>query len=219
MTRWNPSGLSNNCGFCAISYALEMQNGTLLSADDLYERTLERLHIERKGNEDPVPRMLVFPEVGLDGMRVSVQYAELEGRGRGLSDYTIWSVAENAGLRLESGDKDMLRALMEFAERSQARWTLDDFVRARAERPGLAVRPPMAAVKKHVEDSLKGNSIIGSKSRGYSGTGHFMNMSFSPQGEWKLFDPQIGTPFDGKNLKRVLGQIDLFERVRSAPRN
>ncbi len=206
-TRWNPSGLTTNCGFCSISYALEQQKGILVDADRLYIQTLQRLGIERRGAVDPIPRMLIFPEWKLDQVAPRGEYHELEGRGRGPADYTIWSVAHDVGLGLKSGDKTLLNSLVEFAARSTPRWTLDDFIRARMNRPELAGKASFTSMKIHVENSLKGNSIIGS----IKGQ-HFVNLHLT-SGEFKVFDAQKGVSYDGPRIKAQLGPLDLFERV------
>jgi hypothetical protein len=207
-TRWNPSGLKTNCGFCAISYALEQQKGKLVHADELYEQTLQRLGVVRQGNADPIPRMLIFPGLNLDETRIRVEYHELEGRGRGPADYTIWSVAQHAGLELKGGAKDLLNSLVQFGAESKPGWKLDDFIRARMNRSELAGRATFANMKNYVENNLRGNSIIGSiKAQ------HFVNMAFGSAGEWRVFDAQKGVPYDGRHIKTELGSLDLFERV------
>ncbi len=210
-TRWNPSGWTSNCGFCSISYALELQKNVLLNADQLYEQTLERLGIVRQGNHDPIPRLLIFPGLNLDEARIRVEYHELEGRGRGAADYTIWSVARSAGLELKSGDKNMLNGLVKFAAEARPGWKLDDFVNAWMSRPGLPGTATFTAMKRHVEQNLKGVSIIGSIPRQ-----HFVNMHFSPSGEWKVFDAQRGQSYDGRRIKAELASLDLFERVSTS---
>jgi hypothetical protein len=139
---------------------------------------------------------------------IRIEYHELEGRGRGPSDYTIWSVAHLAGLDLKSGDKVFLNSLMEFAAHSAPQLKLDDFVQARMDHPELAGRASFASMKTHVESSLKGNSIIGSIARK-----HFVNLSISPSGELKVFDAQKGVSYDGRHMKAEFDRLDLFERV------
>jgi len=207
-TRWNPGGLKTNCGFCSISYALEQQKGRLVTADELYEQTLQRLGVTREGDGDPIPRMLIFPVLNLDAIKIRAGYEKLGGWGRGASDYTIWSVARHVGWELKTGAKDLLNSLVQFAAESKSGWRLDDFVRARMNRPGMAARTTFANMKSYVERDLKGNSIIGSINKH-----HFVNMSFSPAGEWKVFDAQKGMPYDGRRIKAELGSLDLFERV------
>ena len=208
-TRWNPSGLNSNCGFCSISYALEQQKGFLITADQLYDQTLERLHIPRNGNQIPLPYALIFPVAGQAQPPIPVHYQALEGHGMGAADYTIWSVARHAGLELKAGDKTLLNHLVEFAAQKHTPWRLDDFITARMSIPALAARgATFANMKRHVETSLNGNSIIGSiKAQ------HFVNMSFNPAGEWTVFDAQSGLRYDGKLLKAKMISLDLFERV------
>ncbi|MDR3772520.1 MAG: hypothetical protein P4L26_04175 [Terracidiphilus sp.] len=203
--------MKTNCGFCAISYALEQQKGKLVTADELYEQTLQRLGVVRQGNGDPIPRMLIFPGLNLDQAKIRVEYHELEGRGRGPADYTIWSVAQHAGLELKSGAKDLLNSLVQFGAESKPGWRLDDFVRVRMNRPELAGRATFASMKNYVETNLKGNSIVGSIH-----AQHFVNMAFSSAGEWKVFDAQKGLAYDGRRIRAELRSLDLFERVSTA---
>jgi hypothetical protein len=141
--------------------------------------------------------MLIFPGLNLDEAKIRVQYHELEGKGRGPADYTIWSVAQHAGLELKSGAKDLLNSLVRFGAENKPGWRLDDFVRARMNRPELAGRASFANMKNYVENTLKGNSIIGSiKAQ------HFVNMSFNSAGEWKVYDAQKGMPMKGDGLKQ-----------------
>jgi hypothetical protein len=207
-TRWNPSGLTTNCGFCAVSYALEQQKGKLIDADELYVQTLQRLGIDKQKDRDPIPRSLIFPGAKVNEAAIRSEYHELEDRGRGPADYTIWSVAHHAGLDLKGGDKLLLNSLVEFAAISAPRWKLDDFVTARMSRPDLTGRASFTTMKSHVENSLKGNSIIGSIARK-----HFVNLSISPLGELKVFDAQRGMSYDGRRIKAEFDRLDLFERV------
>jgi len=206
-TPWNPSGLTTNCGFCAIAYALELQTGRPHNADELYLKTLQDLGLERKDNKDPIPRMLIFPQWNLDQIQATHQYDALLGGRYSLADYTITAVASRLGLNSLTGDKQMVNALMEFATRAHGPWTLDDFVKARTERPGLSAKPSFALMKKTVESSLKGDAIIGS-----TDGKHFMTMSFDDQLRWKLFDPQNNRHYDGLRAKALLTSVALVER-------
>jgi hypothetical protein len=198
-TRWNPSGLKTNCGFCAISYALEKQKGILVDADRLYAETLQRLEIQ-----SPLPHMLMFPEPGLDERPIRTGYEGLDGRGRSPADYSLWSVAHDAGLELKSGDRDLLNSLMKFASDKGAGWSLDEFVRKR--KTGRTAT--LDQLKQYVRDSLKGHSIIGS----IKGQ-HFMNLEYNSTTGLKAFDPQIGVACEIPQVKNRLGVLDLFERV------
>jgi len=207
-TKWNPNGLGTNCGFCAISYALEQQNGNFVkNADELYDETLAFLGIEKLANNgDPLPRMLVFSQPNLDQITPSVEYSAIRPPHT-LSDYTIEAVAGREALELKPGDKYVANALLLYATRAFGKWTLDDFIQARSQRPGLRVQPSFATMKKTVEDGLRGNAIIGGKDGK-----HFLNMSFDHNNQWKLFDPQSGRDADGLRAKALLGEINLFER-------
>lgn len=103
-TLYNPRGDETNCGFCAVSYALERlklalpgKNVKWSNADDLYDRKLKRLRFtpdEAKG----FPRELIFPEQNWSGIPARGQYAALTHGTRALSDYTITKVASDEGL-------------------------------------------------------------------------------------------------------------------------
>ncbi len=78
-SRYNPSNRTDNCGFCAIAYALYVQKHIEVNADQLYEQTLKRLGLTRHASEDPIPRMLIFPEPLLDSAAVRTDYRALSG--------------------------------------------------------------------------------------------------------------------------------------------
>lgn len=206
MSMWNPRGVEDNCGFCAISYALQQQKGIFLNADQLYDQTMEKFHIEKRGNESPVPRTLIFPEPGLSETKWPETYRAFQGTMYTPAQYTIRSVGEEFGLEFHPGDKDLVNALIKFAFDARAGWTLDDFVKDRAQRPGA--RAPFAAQKAYIERELKGNWVIGSKA-----AKHYVNMSFTPGGKWELFDAQIGMSYDGKGMRAKMPSLELFDRV------
>jgi hypothetical protein len=104
---FNPSKLKTNCGFCSISRALFVTKAIQIDADELYLQTLSRLGIQREGDHDPIPRMLIFPEAGLDTMTPTVEYQALKDGVHGLSSYTITSVAEANDLRFDLSAKDV----------------------------------------------------------------------------------------------------------------
>ena len=211
MTRWNPRGLEDNCGFCAISYALQQLGKPPQNADELYTEMMRRFGIVVAGNRDPVPRTLIFPKPDLDGSPWPVEYEELGARGISPSQYTIRSAASTFGLKLEGGDRDLVNALIEFAYGARPGWKLDDFVHHRMQRPGLAGKANFAAHKSHIERQLSGNWIIGS-----TDAKHYVNMSFTPAGEWKVIDAQSGATYDGRSLKARMGSLALFDRVVAA---
>jgi hypothetical protein len=219
VTRWNPRALADNCGFCAISYALERsyalepEKETFKNADQLYEFTLERLGIERHGNVDPVPRALLFPVKGDHGrMNLPVGYEALNGGAIGPNDYTVVSVAEHAGLKLEPGARDILNAFLKFAAQSRPPLKLDAFVKARMNIPALAGKASFLSMKVHMEKELMGNSIVGSTDRK-----HFVNLNVGPTGTTTIFDAQIGSEYDGSRVLATLREIALFERVYPRP--
>jgi len=206
MSAWNPNNRSDNCGFCAISYALQLQKGVFLDADQLYNRMMEKFHIPREGNESPVPRTLIFPAPNLSDVQWRDSYRAFQDTMYTPAQYTIRSVAEEFGLDLQPGDKDLVNALISYAYNAPPGWKFDDFVRQRSQRAGAAAG--FTAQKSYMERQLKGNWIIGSKD-----AIHYVNMSFTPAGEWKVFDPQIGVPYDGKGLMAKMPSLDLFDRV------
>lgn len=206
MSRWNPSKLKDNCGYCAISYALE-QKGIILDADGLYNQLMDDFDIDRRTRATPVPRTLIFPkQIDLDKTPWPPNYEELQAKGHTPSDYTIRSVALHFKLHLSGEDKQVVNSLVEYAaDFAKAGWKRDDFVRYRLQRLGKA---NSASEKDKIEKSLKGNFILGS-----TDAKHYVNMSFSPTGEWRVFDPQDGVLYEPHHVKVKLGIIALFDRA------
>jgi hypothetical protein len=206
MSRWNPRNLSENCGFCAVSYALEQQKGIFIDADQLYSKMMEKFGFERQGGESPVPRTLIFPDPNLSDMKWTDAYSAFRDTMYTPAQYTVRSVAEEVSLDLKPGDRAVVNALIKFAYDAAPGWRFDDFVRQRSQRPGVTAG--FGAQKQYMEAQLKGNWVIGSKE-----AKHYVNMSFTPAGEWKVFDAQIGVAYDGKGMKAKMPSLDLFDRV------
>lgn len=214
-TDYNPNGLKDNCGFCAISRGLQLQNhGVLINADELYEQTLQRLNLERQGGTDPVPRQLIFPEPDWSQVTVRTSYSVLVEGTRTLSDYTITQVAhasykgkrqERYRLRFDLGNRELLS---DFIKEKAARpsTTLRDFAQKRWNYlKSQGKRPSIQGVEGYVANQLVGHSIIGSKSRD-----HFINAEIDPSGTVKGFDAQDGRLYDGKGLLDRLESVDLY---------
>jgi hypothetical protein len=145
-------------------------------------------------------------------MNLPVAYQALQGRAVGPNNYTIASVAEYAGLRLESGNRTMLNAMLKFGTQSRPPLTLEGFVTTRMEVPELAAKSNFKTMKAFVEKELTGTSIVGS----VDGK-HFVNLIVSSTGTATIFDPQIGSEYDARHCLTQLGEIALLERVYVRP--
>jgi hypothetical protein len=209
-TPYNPEGRTDNCGFCAIAHGLCLQNAAaVVTADQLYSDTLERLGLEREGNRDPIPRQLIFPEPMLHSIPVSVAYDALSERTLGLSSYTITAVAEASGLRFNpAGDLDLVRQFVQGFS-NHGRWSIHEFVEARLDfLRSQGKNPNPRSLERHVLGGLVGHSIMGSKTKD-----HFLNAHIDGSGFVQGFDAQDGTRHDGRGLMRRLGSVDLFMRL------
>ncbi len=231
-TLYNPRGDETNCGFCAVSYALERlklalpgKNVKWSNADDLYDRKLKRLRFtpdEAKG----FPRELIFPEQNWSGIPARGQYAALTHGTRALSDYTITKVASDEGLvyggqGLLAGGRPLTQSeilgdnaahfFAWYMENGVGRWKFDDFMKLRLnfledrfERTGGNF--DRAGAQMAITKALAGDSIVGSKK-----TNHFMNVSIDPvDSHVDVYDPQTGDHFDGKGLQGRLREVNLF---------
>ena len=211
--RYNPSNLTTNCGFCAIAHALFVQKGTVVDADQLYLRTLNRLGLTRQGDRDPIPRMLIFPEPSMDGIPLTVDYSALAERGHGPSSYTITAVAlaNNLNFQLSSSDLTLQRQFFDFySGRGPGKWAVTDFEQMRLNwLRGKGLNPPLEVVKRHIREELGGHSILGSKT-----VNHFINVEIDPSGQIKAFDAQDGNLYDGRRLHERLRTVDLFMHLR-----
>jgi hypothetical protein len=210
-TDYNPDGRKDNCGFCAIAHGLHLQKASvLLTADQLYDQTLQRLNLEREGGNDPIPRQLIFPEATWSSVAVRANYSALSERTRALSDYTITAVAEASGLRFRNGNLDLVRDFMkDFSTIGSHPSSLKDFVQARWNYlQSQGKNPKIQSVERYVTGELVGHSIMGSKSKG-----HFINAEIDPSGAVKGFDAQDGSRYDGKGLLQRLNSVDLFMRL------
>jgi len=205
-TPYNPGGSKTNCGFCAIAHGLFVQQGVRVTADELYERTLTRLNLTRPGGRDPLPHMLIFPDAMLDLVPPSAEYSAL--RSRGLSSYSITSVARDCGLRFTAGvrDLDLPRQFFDFSANLTGDWTLESFVEQRREFLEEGGRAPnLEALRRHIANALGGHSILGSKT-----SNHYINVHIDPSGHVTAYDAQDGNFYDGRGLNRRLMSVDLF---------
>ncbi len=202
---YNPGNREDNCGFCAIAYALHVQRHVETDADRLYLQTLERLGLQRQGGRDPVPRLLIFPDPMLDSARVREEYSALLGGTLGLSSYTITSVAEANGLRFRAKitDLDLPRQFMAFYRTMNARiWNIRDFEQMRLNYlRSRSLNPAPEALRKHIAGELGGHSIFGSKE-----SKHYINVFIDMErtGRIEAYDAQ-----DGLRLASRLGSVDL----------
>jgi hypothetical protein len=208
-TPYNPGDSKDNCGFCAIAHGLYLQNpAVVVTADQLYLDTLQRLGLTREENKDPIPRMLIFPEPMLDSKRVSVAYDALLHRAHGLSSYTITSVAEATDLRFKgANDLSLVRQFMQgFSNKT---WTMKDFLQVRWDiLKSQGRNPSFQGLERQIAGELVGHSIVGSKTKN-----HFINVHIDPSGSITAFDAQDGNRYDGRGLNYRLGTVDLFMRL------
>jgi len=211
-TIYNPSDLKTNCGFCSIARGLHVQQHKLIDADKLYEATLKRLEIPRAAR-DPLPRLLIFPEVSFDGVAISGTYSALAGRRHGLADYTITSVAEHNKLVGKASITDLLlpRQFMQFyANREHGTWSLRDFEEMRLDwLRDKGLNPTPESVRSYITKELHGHSIMGSKK-----TNHFINVHIDKAGIVTAYDAQDGSNYDGKGLNARLVTVDFFMLLR-----
>jgi hypothetical protein len=211
-TLYNPTGLTTNCGFCAIAHALSLQ-GITTDADKLYLQTLERLGIPRQGNTDPIPRQLIFPDPLMDGVPVRVEYTALAERGHDPSSYTITSVASANNLRYDLNNRDLSlqRQFFDFCARTgRGAWNINDFVQSRLTWLQVQGQNPSAdGVRRHLLAQLSGHSIIGSKT-----VNHFITMQVDTSGKISAYDPQDGRQYDGASLHTRMRTLDLVLRLR-----
>jgi hypothetical protein len=166
-SQYNPSNRTDNCGFCAIAYALHWQKHIVVDADRLYLQTFERLGLTRDAGKDPIPRMLIFPDPMLDPTPVRTDYSALSGSAHGLSSYTITSVAEASGLRFHAKIKDLelsRQFMMCYSNMQPSTWTIRDFEQMRLNfLRSRGLNPKLEDVKKYIANELGGQSILGSK--------------------------------------------------------
>ena len=137
-----------------------------------------------EGGRDPISRQLIFPRRDLDEMRAHNTYQALSDRGRGLSSYTISSVAAQNGLRFTEHVKglDLPRQFIRFyVESGGGRVTFREFLEWRLELlREQNLKPNPVALQRLVESELGGQSIIGSTQ-----SNHFINMEIDPVGSLK----------------------------------
>jgi hypothetical protein len=208
---YNPSNRRDNCGFCAIAYALHLQKNIVVDADQLYLQALESLGLARNAGQDPIPRMLIFPEPMLDSAAVRTDYSALSSGVHGLSSYTITSVAQASGLRFQAKikDLDLPRQFMQcYSNMGPGTWTIRDFEQMRLNFLRSQGRNPTSeGVKRQIAESLGGHSIVGSKV-----INHFINIHIDVDrsGHIEAFDPQDGSKYDGRGLNSRLRRIDLL---------
>jgi hypothetical protein len=213
-TLYNPSNLTTNCGFCCIAHALFLQ-GKKTDADILYLETLERLGLTRVGDQDPIPRQLIFPDPLIDGIPLSAEYQALAERGHGPSSYTITAVASanNLQYQLQNRDLTLPRQFFEFYSRTgPGNWNIADFIAMRmnwlrTQRGNAA--PPEASVRRYILDSIGGHSILGSKT-----VNHFINVHIDNSGHIRAYDAQDGREYSGSGLHARLRTVDLLMHLR-----
>jgi hypothetical protein len=213
---YNPNNRTDNCGFCAISYALHVQKHIDVDADALYLQTLARLGLAYTAGKDPIPRMLIFPAPRLEETAaVRTEYSALEGGVHGLSSYTITSVAEDFGLRFQPSITalELPRQFMaHYSTRTPGIWNIRDFEEKHLDYlKSRGLNPKLEDVRKYIAKELGGHSILGSKTRK-----HYMNVfiDIDRTGKIEAFDAQDGLKYDGRGLNSRLGSVDLVMHLQ-----
>jgi hypothetical protein len=203
---YNGTGRLDNCGFCAISYGLHLQQRKQVDAEKLFRETMARLKIE-----GDFPWTLLFNEANLDQIPTPTHRTILSTGTRSPHQYTIQHVATESGLKYDNGFPEYL---WQYAQIYNA------FDYTKALQQMATVRHNNALDAGRIEDNpdtfyrdvttkLMGDAIVGSI------TGrHFLNVRISPSGLMEGFDPQVNEPFPGRDLLlRVRGPISLFMRL------
>lgn len=218
-TPYNPSGLATNCGYCSISRALARQGGEgaeIINADQLYLRTLEDLGLPLDTANDPVSRMLAFPDrLGFEGAKSRPGYEALfSGEGNRMSDYTITQVAQARGLNVTPANETLDLWSRYFSG------PLDEVTAARLEALEEAGRtgftyPQLEASIARQRALLPGDYIIGSTSNQ-----HFMNLTITAEGRLIAEDVQVAgalgpfRTYEGlADIEGRMGKIDFMLRV------
>jgi len=210
-TPYNPTGREDNCGFCAISYGLYLQNRSVVDADQLYLATIERLGLTREGNHDPIPRMLIFPDLKLPGGTPSTAYSALSGV-LGLNSYTVTDVADHLNLRFTYSRMDVMlpNQFLAYQSESGNRGSLSDFTRTRLDfLRSKGGNPSLDAVRRQIVNAIAGHSIIGSED-----ASHFINAHIDPGGYLMGYDAQNDKRYDAKGLRERIGTVALFMHLR-----
>ena len=205
----NPSGLRTNCGYCAISRGLLIQQGVSIDADQLYVQTLKRLRLPTDEPADPIPRTLVFPDAHSD-LKVRTSHGALTASNIDGSRYTITSVASDCGLNWSVGTTGLLTQFV-------ANYSLVDHTQVFERVSNLRYESALESGRfpgsfdsfnSRIARELIGDAIIGSRS-----DQHFLNVTISRSGHMEFFDPQEGKRYDGRDLRYKAMNIDLFMRV------
>lgn len=222
-TAYNPRGLRDNCGYCSISKALELQGKqkTFRDADQLYHETVERLGVSTAGNPVPISRQLIFPDSQLGSLRPRPGYEVLGERGRSLDDYAVTSVASSFKLEFRQHTKNASQVrqgsaflpeqfVRFYAKHGPSHWDVREFLEMRLDFLAEQGRnPSMQGLRTNLESELVGNAIIGSKD-----SNHYMTMQIDPDFHVIGVDPQDGATYGGAGLLERLQSIDLFMHLK-----
>lgn len=210
-TDYNPTERGDNCGFCAISYGLYLQKPPVVDADKLYLAMIEYMGLAREGNQDPIPRMLIFPDLSLPQGIPPTAYSVLSGV-LSLSSYTIIAVAEHFGLRFiySRAAVALPNQFFTYQVEKGGRGSLNDFMKTRLEfLRAQGANPSADSVRKQVSNELVGDSIVGSQD-----ARHFINLRIDPAGYITGYDAQDGNRYDARGLRSRIGSVALFMRLR-----
>ncbi len=216
--RYNPCGLSDNCGYVALSKALEYQfpQLTFRNADDLYIATRNELKLTK---DDQLSYQLVFPQ-DLSKATPRAGYEPLFTNGRDISQYTIANVATKSGLDFKfSSDviTDWNKIYGQGKSINQAAKNRFQILEKDFELFPTSTTPTFNKALAGIElqsQNLSGSYVIGS-SRG----GHFMNLEIK-NGDFKAFDFQVYPPRvynSPEALKKAMGgyDTDFFMKIRN----
>lgn len=215
---FNPQHRLDNCGYCSIAAAMDVQGLGSKDADQLYADTIGRLGLTIENGRDPVSRQLIFPEPELSKQKLRPGYFALEG-AIGLDNYTITSVADNFKLNYRPSSKgqdpsseflpeDFVKF---YAERESGNWNINHFIEFRRERNEEQNRivPSVAQLRHYLTMSLMGDSIVGAKR-----IAHFLTMRVNPNFEVSAWDPQDRKSYDAKGLLHRMGSVDLVMHLK-----
>ena len=224
-TKYNPECRGNNCGFTAISRALEQHRPDIpfKSAEVLYAETRSRLKVDPGAM---LSHELVFPQHSYDGLKSRRGYEPMFEGTRSIGQYTVPAVARASGLDVKVVTDLMTDYLRGFGPANK-RVHLDDLIERTYQRMELNYtssrgRRPLSPTYERAENAvmrireeLAGDYIVGSV-----GGSHFMNVTIDADGRIRGFDPQDGRYFDG--FEPLIGRmnnhpIDMWVKV-SAPK-
>lgn len=211
--KYNPSRRADNCGFCCLSVALDLQ-GNFRDADRLYLETIKDLGLEPERDRDPVSRMLIFPQLDLSETKAWGNFDKLTG-AKALDNYTITSVANRFNVRHRWDIRkkgrpatDVLAIhFLEFYDARSGRVNINEFIDFKREQQqkGGGPVPSVQKLRYHLATDVVGDSILGSRT-----ARHYLTMHVTPTFEVFGYDAQDHRQYDLKGLmSRMQKKVDL----------